>query len=162
MFTQFKDPYGLLEDEKCGEVEYKLEVIAIQLPESILVLDGYSIILNGTDALDYIGTYQAKLIVNILEYDQIYEQKFKFAIQKENLDSEDEINEEINQPPYFQGYEGINQHELPPTTIEVGQSFFYPFPVSMDRDDDDIEIRVETGNQILENCGDCYQYDVEA
>ena len=102
MFTQFKDPYGLLESEKCGVVDYELQVVtAIKLPDYILVLDGYTITLNGTDADAFIGTYDAELVVKIVEYNQFFIQRFKFAIQKENVETEDQIEAEINLPPYF-------------------------------------------------------------
>ena len=62
-FTQFRDVHGLLERNGCGPVKYSLEVYqsdsAITLPESVVTLSGYTILLNGTDAQDYIGVYDA-------------------------------------------------------------------------------------------------------
>ena len=56
----------------------------------------------------------------------------------------DEISEEVNQPPYFKGFEYKN--ELPSVEVEVDREIFYEFPEPMDRDEDQVTIRIEAGN----------------
>ena len=57
--------------------------------------------MNGTDSDQYIGTYDAEIVVKIVEYNQFFIQRFKFAIQKEQVESKEDIKAEINNAPYF-------------------------------------------------------------
>ena len=166
--SQFKDRYGLLEDEKCGgNVTLRLEMDrAASLPESVLVLDGYMITLNGTEAYGFTGTYDADLIVEVPDYDVIFVQTFQFTLRRGQASTEEEIDAEVNSSPYFQGYEEASRHELPSVEVEVGEEAFYGLPAAMDRNADDkdyddlIEIKVEPGSPMLKRCApSCLEHD---
>ena len=163
-FTQFRDVYGLLERNGCGPVQYSLQISqsgsAITLPDSVVSLSGYTIVLNGTDAQDYIGVYDAQIVVNVEHFLQIYQESFKLTIQRSEPTTEEEISEKVNQPPYFDGYEYKN--ELPSIEVEVDREIFYELPEAMDRDGNDVNLRLEAGSAKIKSCQSCMELDLSS
>ena len=71
--------------------------------------------------------------------------------------TEEEISQEVNQPPYFDGYE--YKSELPSVEVEVDRQIFYELPEAMDRDDNDVTMRVVAGSAKIASCRNCIKLD---
>ena len=63
--------------------------------------------------------------------------------------TKEEIEEKINQAPYFEGFEDESSHELLAATVEVGEEYFYSLPIAIDKNDDEISLIVEPGDHTL-------------
>ena len=88
--------------------------------------------------------------MEVTEFQAFHYEQFKITIQRSELTTDEEVNEEINDPPYFKGYEF--QTQLPSIEVEVGIETYYPLPEVRDRDNDTVSIRFEAGSSLIESC----------
>ena len=51
---------------------------------------------------------------------------------------------------------------MPSVEVEVDREIFYEFPELMDRDEDQVTIRIEAGNLKLKNCQECMELDSQS
>ena len=51
---------------------------------------------------------------------------------------------------------------MPSVEVEVDREIFYEFPEPMDRDEDQVTIRIEAGNSKLKNCQECMDLDSQS